>query len=444
MYVQEQNWWKPKSGEPYRPAIALPHDIAALNPRFNNCGDYLFKAFDPPKVLIPALALTPTTTKVDLQPASKTPESGPSQDPGPEETGSVKKTAFAATTTQAQNGPQPPQTAELRSAVRNEGSNIGPNPSGGAASDVGKGTDPPSITDSSQAATLKPGLDSSPNGDVKADSQSSSSPTTMDQTADSYTDPRLGLQSSTSIRGGLGQWSDSTSLHSSGSSNTNFRQGADTKPSSRSGTSEDSTRGTVSYSDPYGNVVKSSSQPIFTAAGHTVTAAPTSFLIAGTQVSPDGQAVNIAGTTVSIDYSSHLQIGLSTFDIGQDAASLISQVLTVGGLAITANPTAVEVAGVTLTPGGSAVIDIGTRVLLDSAGRLVVGSKTSTVMASTGGTGGLLMGGFNSTIPVRTGMKGSSSSPKAFAGTAKALRSTLSWQLMLLLNLATLILLHIW
>ncbi|KAL2038349.1 hypothetical protein N7G274_008998 [Stereocaulon virgatum] len=39
--------------------IALP-DVAALNPIFNICGDYLFKAFDPPKDLIHASALTPT------------------------------------------------------------------------------------------------------------------------------------------------------------------------------------------------------------------------------------------------------------------------------------------------------------------------------------------------------------------------------------------------
>ena len=394
--------------------------------------------------MIPASALTPTTSKVDLQPTSKTPESGPSQDPGPEETGSAKNTAFAATTTQAQKGPQPQQTAKPRSAVRNEGSNIGPNPSSSAASDVGKGTDPPSIADSSQAATSKPGLDSSLNGDIKADSESSSSPTTIDRTADSYTDPRLGLQSSTSIRGGLGQGADSTSLHSSGSSNTNFRQGADTKPSSRSGTSEDSTQGTVSNSDPNGSVVTSSSQPIFTVAGHIFTAAPTGFLIAGTQVSPDGLAVNIAGTTVSMDYSSHLQIGFSTFDIGQNAASLVSRVLTVGGLAITANPTAVEVAGVTLTPGGSAVTDIGTRVLLGSAGGLVVGSKTITVMSSRGGTGSMFMGGFNAATPIGTGSRGSSSFPKAFEGTAKALRSTRAWKLMLLLNSALLVFLRFW
>ena len=138
-------------------------------------------------------------------------------------------------------------------------------------------------------------------------------------------------------------------------------------------------------------------QSIITVAGHISTAAPTGCSIAGTRISPGGQAVDIAGTAVSLDASSHLQIGFSTGNLGETAASATPQLLTVAGQAVAANPTAVEIAGFTLTLGGSGMTISETRVLLDSPGGLVVDSKTVPVEMSTAGPGRLIMGEFSST-----------------------------------------------
>ena len=55
--------YKSEPGEPYSRAIALNHDVVGLNPRFRSCRGILFKAYDPPRTLVPANVLTPVTTR---------------------------------------------------------------------------------------------------------------------------------------------------------------------------------------------------------------------------------------------------------------------------------------------------------------------------------------------------------------------------------------------
>ena len=178
-------------------------------------------------------------------------------------------------------------------------------------------------------------------------------------------------------------------------------------------------------------------QSIFTIAGQIFTAAPAGFSLAGTWL-PPSQAVTLAGTIVSLDTSSYLRIGSSTINLGENAVSLFPQVFTVAGQAITADPTAVNIAGVTLVPGGHGITVSGTGVSLDSAGELMVGSKILSVETSEN-LGRLVTEGSNSTRPSGTSLASSVGGIQPFEGIAKALHSSPSWMLMMLSMLAALL-----
>ena len=171
---------------------------------------------------------------------------------------------------------------------------------------------------------------------------------------------------------------------------------------------------------------------VITVAGQAFTAAPTGFSIAGTSLAPS-QAVTIAGTIVSLDASSHLHIGSSTVDLGEDAASVSPQVVTAAGQVVIVNATAVNVAGVTLAPGEIGITVSGTSVFLDSAGDLVVGSSTFPIETSTGSRVGLMMGGFNSTRPSGTGLTSSVSGVQTFKGGAPTRQNSWPWTFVMLL-----------
>lgn len=59
---QEEHWYKPAPGEPYRPFIALPDKIKSIDPAYSDVSDAFFTAFDPPKTLVPSAAMVIGTT----------------------------------------------------------------------------------------------------------------------------------------------------------------------------------------------------------------------------------------------------------------------------------------------------------------------------------------------------------------------------------------------
>ena len=120
----------------------------------------------------------------------------------------------------------------------------------------------------------------------------------------------------------------------------------------------------------------SASQSIFSVAGQTFTAAPTGFSIAGTRISPGGQAVTISGTAISLNSFSQLQIGSSTIGLAQSPETVGPAVFSVAGQTFTAAPTGFPIAGSSLTPGGSPVYLSGTLVSLDASSHLQIGSTT--------------------------------------------------------------------
>ena len=122
---------------------------------------------------------------------------------------------------------------------------------------------------------------------------------------------------------------------------------------------------------------------VFTVAGQTFTAAPTGFPIAGSSLTPGGSPVYLSGTLVSLDASSHLQIGSTTVNMGINTASATQSVFAVAGQTFTAEPTGFVVAATTLTPGGSAITISGTPVSLAPGGTLAIGSSTIALPSQT-------------------------------------------------------------
>lgn len=99
-------------------------------------------------------------------------------------------------------------------------------------------------------------------------------------------------------------------------------------------------------------------------------------LVAGSTLTPGGNPVYLSGTLVSFDASSHLQIGSSTFNLGNNVASPAQSVFIVADHTLTAEPTSFAIAGTSLTPGGSAITIAGTPISLAPGGTLGIGSKT--------------------------------------------------------------------
>lgn len=98
----------------------------------------LFKAYDPPRILIPANVLAPVTTRGEPQSASVAPMLSPSHDPDPEETRSSNDVPPASTTMQAPKAAQPQQAANPGPDFGNQGLNKKPSSSTGIIVTIGK------------------------------------------------------------------------------------------------------------------------------------------------------------------------------------------------------------------------------------------------------------------------------------------------------------------
>ena len=118
------------------------------------------------------------------------------------------------------------------------------------------------------------------------------------------------------------------------------------------------------------------SAPVYTVGNQIFTANPTAISLAGTTITPNGSAVTIAGTPVSLRPEGSLVIGRSTVPVSPTSASIY----TIGSQVFTANPTALSLAGTTITPGGSPITIAGTPINLQSSGILVIGSSTATLL----------------------------------------------------------------
>ena len=98
--------------------------------------------------------------------------------------------------------------------------------------------------------------------------------------------------------------------------------------------------------------------------------------IAGATLTPGAPALTVSGEMISLG-SSILIVGTSTVSFQSPSAE--TSIISVAGYPITAAPDAVALAGTILHPGKPGVILDGTLISLDTAGQLIVGSKTMTL-----------------------------------------------------------------
>ena len=170
--------------------------------------------------------------------------------------------------------------------------------------------------------------------------------------------------------------------------------------------------------------------------------------IDGTTLTPGAPPITVSGTSISLG-SSALIVGSSTISLDSEVPEHL--VTTVAGQAVTADPTAVEVGSLTLTPGGPGTSLSGTLVSLDPNGQLIVGTRTIPLETMSGGLGGLIIGGFRPGGPYATSLAGPGSvsgsgngtangnGVQAFEGSGKSSKSSSLWKLTMVTLLATLI-----
>ena len=137
--------------------------------------------------------------------------------------------------------------------------------------------------------------------------------------------------------------------------------------------------------------------------------------IDGTTLTPGAPPITVSGIPVSLG-SSALIVGPSTISLDSEVPEHL--VTTVAGQAVTADPTALEVGSLTLTPGGPGTSLSGTLVSLNSDGELIVGTRTIPLETTAGGLGGLIMGGLRPGGPYATSLAGLGNVSGSANGTA--------------------------
>lgn len=356
---------------PYRPFFAFPDKVRQVIPFFKYCDAFWFSVFDPPRALVPGLALAPDVTTDEPKVPSKVPMPSPVPDPGPKQTPSDKDPATSpAPADHPQIGPQPTYTAILPGQVPANDipsppahkAPITPDPNAqqpAQSADAPQGEDPnhPVNHDPTSPGDVSPNpsQDEDPDDPVNQDPapQGKISPPTTIQ---------LGQQPkerpTTIFVGGKVDGEESTSGIGALIFNAFGKIDPTPKP-------EGSSDPKASIADPV------SSFPTVTVAGQALTISnPSAVSIAGTVLIPGGAEATIAGTPVSLAPSGNLVVGTA---ISHES----STVLTIAGHAITANPTSFQIAGTPVKAGGPAVTVLGTAVSMGLSGNLVIGGGAS-------------------------------------------------------------------
>lgn len=153
-----------------------------------------------------------------------------------------------------------------------------------------------------------------------------------------------------------------------------------------------------------------SSLPIVTVAGETFLANPTGFLVGNVTVSPNGAPVTISGIPISLG-SSAIVIGTSTLSLPAEPS-----VLTVDSQRFTVNPSGFFVGGTEIHRGGSPITVSGTPISLgDSA--IIVSSSTVSIASVTNGLGPAILSGLGfTTIPTPTAGAAAGNGSEQFTG----------------------------
>ena len=202
MSVQEENWYKPQPGEPYRPLIAMPSQLKKKVPWFSYCEGALFTAFDPPSALKAATALAPPLPPSDPISHTWAPAPSPTIDPGAGYTVGAEASTPVPARIPTVDQPEATNTV-AQTSPKQEGSNPQPQPNDSATqkssqsqpnqvepgSSNGEGNDPQQSSDPHQGSNSEQGSDSSGNSGQEADSKPNSGSSQVDSNQVSTQNP---------------------------------------------------------------------------------------------------------------------------------------------------------------------------------------------------------------------------------------------------------------
>ena len=381
----------PQPGQPYRPLIALPSQAASVNPMLTNCGGVSFKAWDPPRSLVPASAMVAAITTNSPLATPSIPLPSPTLDPGPEETGmNNDRPSITTPADQAAQSMASPQTAiatELPSdhIPEPEASSKVQDALPGDAESIPN--DPPVKTNENvgQVVTSYPRSSPEPFNGV--------APTTggTQQASNNPSDPqayRIGIGSqdlaeAITSNGQVAQpLSDAISI-----AGTRLTPGAG--PITVDGTQ-------ISLGNSV-LVVGSSTIPIALPPvpliagqatkmnGQLIQPLNNGLSIASQTLTPGAPPITISGTPISLGPSS-LLIGSSSYAIALPRQSWIpGQVTTINGQVIQPLTNgAISIDGTTLSPGALPVTVSGKAISLGSSA-LIIGSSTMTLYSEVPG-----------------------------------------------------------
>ncbi len=138
-----------------------------------------------------------------------------------------------------------------------------------------------------------------------------------------------------------------------------------------------------------------------TIANQPLTANPTALLIAGTTMNPGDPAITVEGTPIALDAAGNLVIASKTIPFETGTKKVEPLVTTIAGQVITAAASGIALAGTTLKKGDAGYSINGTVISLDPAGHVVVGSKTHTFITESAGSGTRTLAGTTTPVVVQ-------------------------------------------
>ena len=405
---QEENWYKPQPGEPYRPLIALPRQIKEIDPWCQNCTDLFSTAFDPPHTLVPATAMVPEPTTSQLIDPPMMPTPSPALDVGPQKTSEIKATSelnlmetstiktadpgFTTLSSPELHGIDPLSTSStlIPQSSTSDGltisSLVDPTSHASIVENAKSSSSGPAPQEKNSYATSlesQSAISFDQDYDNRVPSSQSETISTIDSSAASQETVGPQMQSTqgpnaASVTGEQGNrqtqslvasWStfDSSSILSHSDVSTEHSINLDNSGSAATAIILGSHRNSIT--DGYQIVQLSAppTAPITTIDGHTIAAVPDGASVYGTTISAGATPVSIQGTPISIDSSHRVFLGGKSYQLPTTSRTPLT--LADNGVALPIQDE-ISLHGTTIAPGGLAMTVSGAVISLDDSSNL--------------------------------------------------------------------------
>lgn len=344
----------------------MPSRVKQIQPWLSYCTEVFFTAYDPPIVLRAASALAPPVASSDPEAHPRVPAPSLTVDPVARQTvGSKPSIPLPAST------PTVDQPKATTNAAQNPPSEKGfgssPRPENGPASQesplllpthaaAGPNSDLKGNNDHQQSGNLQPSSDNDP--PIESDPDQAFHPKKSNDSGGSLedgTDPEL---HSSPTQG--------DSSHGSEQIVDPVSQDNDTEQTNEENCFNDFTKGQT----------KTINDQVIQPLSHGIS-------IAGTTLTPGAPPITVSGTPIHFGPSAPI-VGTSTSTVPLVPENPSPDLLTatIAGHVITATPTALVMAGTTLTPGAPPIIVSGTQIHFASSALLIIGRHIHTTPRS--------------------------------------------------------------